>query len=549
MRRNVRGAKLTLVLVLCAAIIGAPALALGTGTDVEPEPYKMGEGDPYLMFDRAPVSAKDGLEWFNGGGGAYGVPTFEASTTVPGATPCFRLNDGADTESVPTPLPEGVHEISIWNEVSAIPGPEEDFEVRVDVTPPAFGVEVPVSSVGSVDYAIDVEDNVAGVWHTWANFYAESGAYVSGTDFGTAEGHLVGSIELAPGRYKAIFQTKDQAYNWSESEKHYLDVAAPDGYVPEPVEGANRIATAIAASQEAFPKGLCSGPDGDKTVVIATAYNFPDALGGAALAGAYEGALLLTEPGALPTSVAEEIVRLGADRAFVVGGTAAVSDNVYLALKTKLGAEGATRLEGADRYATANLIAKTAMEVLASTGRWTHTCFVTTGGSFPDALSAGPLASSKGWPLFLADERGLGAEALGLMETFEMRDVYILGGTAVVSQEVEDALVAAGYTVVRLAGSDRYETAYKVALESARQGLSWDGVALATGEDFPDALAGGVMQGATGSMVLLTGSDSLDGWARKALAEHDRYVMSVRYLGGNAAISQGVRDQVSALLK
>ncbi len=98
----------------------------------------------------------------------------------------------------------------------------------------------------------------------------------------------------------------------------------PTAYVP--VAGANRIETAIQASQKAYPDEL--DPFGRQTVVIATSVNWPDALGGAALASTVEGPILLTPPDSLPTSVRDEIVRLRAARAIILGGTGAVSQHV-----------------------------------------------------------------------------------------------------------------------------------------------------------------------------------------------------------------------------
>lgn len=55
------------------------------------------------------------------------------------------------------------------------------------------------------------------------------------------------------------------------------------------VEGVNRYLTAIEAAKKAYPGGA-------RTVVLATGTNWPDALGGAALAGARNGPSLLTPP-------------------------------------------------------------------------------------------------------------------------------------------------------------------------------------------------------------------------------------------------------------
>jgi photosystem II stability/assembly factor-like uncharacterized protein len=84
---------------------------------------------------------------------------------------------------------------------------------------------------------------------------------------------------------------------------------------------APRFDTAVAASLEAYP-------DGSQYVIIATGRNWPDALGGAALAGVLDAPILLSEPTSLPSVTADEISRLGATHAIILGGTGAVSSGV-----------------------------------------------------------------------------------------------------------------------------------------------------------------------------------------------------------------------------
>lgn len=46
-------------------------------------------------------------------------------------------------------------------------------------------------------------------------------------------------------------------------------------------------------------------------------------------------------------------------------------------------------------------------------------------------------------------------------------------------------------------GADRYETAARIAEVDVEAGMTWDGVGVATGADFPDALSGGGCSGLT----------------------------------------------------
>jgi glucose/arabinose dehydrogenase/putative cell wall-binding protein len=292
--------------------------------------------------------------------------------------------------------------------------------------------------------------------------------------------------------------------------------------------GANRYETAVAISQAAFPSGAT-------TVVIATGMAWPDALGGSSLAGAVSGALLLTRPAALPTEVLAEIGRLGATKAYVLGGTAAVSAAVENTLVTKLGRANVVRLGGADRYETARYVADTLLKILGT--QYAGDAFVATGADFPDAAAASPLAAALGRPILLANPTS-GA----IYVPTGTKRAAILGSTAAVSGTVEAALRTSlgSANVVRLGGANRYATAAIIAQTGVDAGMRWDGAGIATGTDFPDALAGGTMLRGLDSVVLLTDSTTLSGEAAAALSANRSSINRVFIFGGTNAISARV---------
>lgn len=306
------------------------------------------------------------------------------------------------------------------------------------------------------------------------------------------------------------------------------------------VAGANRFDTAVQTSKLAYPTGAT-------TVVIATGRNWPDALGGSALAGALEGPILLTEPSALPAVVLDEIRRLGATHAVILGGTSAVSSAVEGALKAELGSGAGIvdRIAGSDRYDTANRVARRVIDGLGA--EYDGTAFVATGGNFPDALAAAPLAAARKWPLFLSHPtRGISAATKTAMAG--VSDVIILGGTAAVSSAVETDLKTT-FGTTRIAGSTRYDTAAKLAAYGVdHAGLIWNRVGVATGTNYPDALAGGVLQGKAGTVMLLTPSTTLCTEAGMTLLTERALIDTVTFFGGTAAVSQATRDDVADAL-
>jgi len=301
------------------------------------------------------------------------------------------------------------------------------------------------------------------------------------------------------------------------------------------VAGADRIATAIEASKIAYPAGA-------ETVIIATGRNWPDALGGSALAGVLDAPILLTEPTALPLAVLDEIDRLGATEAIILGGTGAVGSAVKTALEARLGQGAVERIEGANRYETAD---KVAARVIAEQGvAYDGKAFVATGANFPDALAAAPLAAANGWPLYLASpSTGVSGGTRAAMAG--VTDIVILGSTGAVPWWIETGLSSWGYIVTRLGGATRYHTAALIAQHGVDEaGLSWGGVGIATGENYPDALAGGVLQAKNGSVMLLTRSNDLSAEPRDQLMANRAAITKLTLYGGLTAITQRTRNQI-----
>lgn len=301
------------------------------------------------------------------------------------------------------------------------------------------------------------------------------------------------------------------------------------------VAGINRYETAVEASKRGFPEGA-------EAVVIATGSNWPDALGGAALAGVLDAPILLTEPNRLTPFTAQEVARLGALKAYVLGGTGAVSNTVYSALCDILGDANVKRVAGTDRYGTA---AKIADEVIALQGDgFDGTAFMATGANYPDALGASAVAAGMQWPLVLVAPGEMPSLPAGVT------DAVVLGGTAAVSPLVENELISqlGAEHVTRKAGADRYVTAAEVAAFGVQRGLHFDGVGVATGQQFPDALTGGAMLAQFDAVMLLTPSGSLASSAGWQLSVNKEWTDTVHFIGGSGALSDTVRTEVKRIV-
>ncbi|NUP52661.1 MAG: hypothetical protein HOW97_35875 [Catenulispora sp.] len=304
----------------------------------------------------------------------------------------------------------------------------------------------------------------------------------------------------------------------------------PAAPVVHRVWGADRYQTAVAASQQRFAPGSANA------VVLARGDQFPDALAGGPLAAHVKAPLLLTDPHALTDATATEIDRvLGGDHSkpvYILGGAVAVSPAVEQAV-TRLGYR-VVRYGGADRYATALQIAEQGIGDQA-------TVVVARGDEFPDALAAGPLAADRDAVLVLSD----GARLDEATSAFVQRhgDVIAVGGPA--RTAVTTQIPLAGKTFQAAAGWDRYATAAQTA--GLFTGGSHTLLGLATGLNFPDALAGGALMAAQGQPLLLTDPAALSADAISVLTRTGG--VNIDVFGGPVAVSDAVVNQVAGIVR
>jgi len=233
-------------------------------------------------------------------------------------------------------------------------------------------------------------------------------------------------------------------------------------------------------------------------VYVANGMAFPDALSAAPAAGIQGGPLLLTLQDRLPDGVAAEIVRLHPARIVVVGGPASVGPAVFNDLA--LLAPSIERLGGTDRFEASRNIVRSAFADQSPT-----IAYLATGANFPDALSASAVGGLIGAPVILVNGAlpSLDVATMDLLADLGITKVKIAGGPASVSTGIESSLVAvygAGQ-VVRLSGADRYQASTNIALD-AFPGTVPE-VLIATGVNFPDALAGAPYAASKGSPLIV----------------------------------------------
>ena len=200
--------------------------------------------------------------------------------------------------------------------------------------------------------------------------------------------------------------------------------------------------------------------------VLAASANFPDALGGSALASYYGPLLYVNPDGTLSEDTVREFQRAldPGSTIYVLGGTAVIGPDVAAALE----AAGfvVERLAGAGRQQTARIVADKVNEVVNQGAPPFDSVIVAFEGNWPDAVTVGSISGWFGIPVLLTPTAELGGPAAEYLQENMPAQVMVLGGDAVISQNVRDqiqAIIGEDGFVQPLFGDSRFETAADIA--------------------------------------------------------------------------------------
>jgi|GEM_PF-682316 Predicted glycosyl hydrolase len=186
-----------------------------------------------------------------------------------------------------------------------------------------------------------------------------------------------------------------------------------------------------------------------------------------------------------------------------------------------------TRLGGMDRYETA---------VKVSQDGWTQSDYVilVSGENFPDAISAAPLAKKYNGPILITEGNKLNSLVYQEVQRLKTKNVIIVGGTGVITSTVEQELKDINVQVTRISGQDRYETSAKVAKIIGTN----NGVVLASGGNFPDALSIASIAAVKQMPILLTTDKVLPDSVKDFIDNNN--INSYYVVGGTAVVSDSI---------
>ena len=284
-----------------------------------------------------------------------------------------------------------------------------------------------------------------------------------------------------------------------------------------------------------------------QNIVLASAYNFPDALSASTLAYQLKAPIILVSPGYKDSMISYNFVKdhlVAGGTVTIVGGTGIISkkseqwllDNGFCV----------NRLGGKDRFDTNALIVNQ-LNVPQGTP-----VIIASGTDFPDALGISSLAASKGWPILLSNPSYLTQSVQNFLVSDQPTDVYVVGGEGIIHNGVYNqiATLSPNSKIQRLGGYDRFET---LSLILNKFYPSPTQIYVANGFDFADALSGSTLAATNNAPILLVDpkSNNLPRSIYDYLItlRNNNVHPQVNVLGGEAAVPQRLLDQINDILQ
>ena len=295
------------------------------------------------------------------------------------------------------------------------------------------------------------------------------------------------------------------------------------------LSGDNRYETSVEVSEKNF-KSV-------DTVVLASGQNIADALVASSYADIEEAPILLTNKNSISDEVLDEIERLKADKVVIVGGQSSISSSVESRLKKE--DIKVTRISGRDRFDTSD---KLSQEVSRLSKKSSQAILVN-GYKNIDALSVSSLATKEDLPILLNGRNTLNMSVKNRLKQMNVKKVYIIGGNNSISSDVEKELNRMQISVVRLSGTDRYETSANIAKYAYKD---FDEAIVASGENPVDALAASTLTGKKEAPILLTNKNKIPKSIKKIIEDMD--IGKITIVGGENSITDNVMDDMEDML-
>lgn len=302
----------------------------------------------------------------------------------------------------------------------------------------------------------------------------------------------------------------------------------------------------VALSVEVAKSGWTMGTP---NVILARDDQFSDSLAAGPLSKKLDAPILMTNSTKLDDRTLAEIYALGAKNVYIVGGTVAISQEIQDSLSNQF---TVTRLAGLQGYDTAANISSIVGSVP------TRTVYLANGYAIPDAIAISAFAAEQGSPILLTDRDVLPASTLQALTDLKPSNVILLGGTAVISTQIENQL-SSKYTVNRWGGYDRYDTQSIIFQNLFNSSQPQSPIYFASGlvrqddvssgKPYADALVTAALAAKTGGFVAMTPPNTLPSSLNYFLLYNKGYISKSAVVGNNSGVTYDLEQKLQQMLQ
>ncbi|MCT8977240.1 cell wall-binding repeat-containing protein [Clostridium sp. CX1] len=315
----------------------------------------------------------------------------------------------------------------------------------------------------------------------------------------------------------------DEPDEVEESIKNWAPLQVKQ-YSTKRLSGGDRFETAKRIAEE-YNSGTV------ENVVITSGYSFTNALSGSVLAKKLNAPILLSGGMDEENTSAIEYIKAHLKekgKIYILGNEGNANERIIIRLKA-LGYNDIKILQDGEKYGSVK-----AINDELNTNRGTPV-IIASGNAFADGLSISAVAAAKGYPIILSDVDSLPLESEETIKNIRPSKIYIIGGTGAVSDNVKDRVRklsgASEENVIRIWGENRYSTSVNIAKTFKLDGKV---ITMASGENFPDALAGSILAAKLNAPLILIGENNNE---QKKFIDEGQCTEQIIF-GGTASVSE-----------
>jgi len=277
-------------------------------------------------------------------------------------------------------------------------------------------------------------------------------------------------------------------------------------------------------------------------VIVAPGNNWYNALLGSVLSKKLNAPIVLAGRSARDSQQALEYIKNSINEGgnvYLIANPSEV-DNSFVSAVSTLGISNVSvkRLYGSNKDNTAVEVAKTLNPPVGGT------VIIASNAIYPDALSISSYAASNSAPILITPIDTLPPTVVDYLQKLKPQKIIIVGGTGIISSDIENKLKTFSSNVIRYGGQDRYDTS-RIILEKL-YGTNVNELCFAYGGNYPDALAGSAYAAAKGAPILLV-QPGKDETLRSFLSNYKGSNYTV--FGGTAVVSDHIFQVIKETLE